>query len=244
MKKGILFILSAILLAGCSQAGLEEPRVEDKDLGWQTLYERQKVETGNDLKTVYDEIAGGTRATEANEFSVREFCDCLVNLPSHEIDSLYNIYCSEEMENALDERFEYTVELLEENVPQAEVAKLFGFVKTYSENGGCDVEYVNSQIEGVSPLVKDCMVRAAGAIDLIFGEVSQTRSGGLDYCFHQMMIGLAGGLAEGAVGDEIVLALAPYPGIDMAATLIAAGYDTYEAIKSAHEFDMCCASHW
>lgn len=152
--------------------------------------------------------------------------------------------CSQEIEKDLDERFEYAVELLEENTSQAEVVKLFSFVKTYSENGGCDIEYVNSQIEGVSPLVKDCMVRAAGAIDLIFGEMDQTRGGGMEYCFHRMMAGLAGSMATSAITSEIVIALAPYPGIDVAAALIAAGVDAYSAVEAAHQFDMCCATHW
>lgn len=242
MKKALLFFLSALLLTSCSLMEYENPIVNNNESDWQSLYEDQKHKTSEDLKAVYKKITVETRTSETTEFSIREFCNYLINCPSTEIDSLYNIYCTKEIENIIDERFDYSLKLLEENTSSYEVTKLFDFIKTYSENGGCDIEFLKAQIEGVSPLIQDCMVRAAGSIDFIFGEMNQTR-GGVEYCFHRMMIGLAGDMAESVIVDEITATLAPYPGIDVAATLIAAGYDTYTAIKAAYEFDLCCATH-
>lgn len=182
-----------------------------------------------------------SRASNSSSTSGLQLVEYLVSLPSEEIDSLYNQYCTAEEELKFDNFIDSVMEAIIDNSSIEEVQILYNFKNSYIDCGGHNMEFLLVAIHNVSPLISDCMISCAANIDEFLDNTPQSRTTNLG-CLEELTHKMAASYATSGIA-EVGLALIGIPDVDIVGSLLSAGYDFYSAIEMAHDYDRCSAMH-
>ena len=243
------FLFSVILLGLISCTSKEEPiqKGEDKSIvEISDIYENYKSETQEEIGFVYNILAGkGSRSNELEPVYGEDLIHLIISLPDETIDSLYNQYFSSQTEQTMDSIYDASVDELLKQSSAEEIQQLYQFTNLYIENGGHNMEMLANAIKDKTPIVQNCMICCAANIDeyILTTTLSRTND---EYCLRQLTTKMAESAVQSGIMDiagGAAVALIAAPGADVVIPLFLMGYDLYSAIKVAHEYNRCVATH-
>lgn len=206
-------------------------------------YADSKQKTKEMVTKMYQKIVTTPTRSTIDSVTASEFIQYLISIPKHQIDSLYSTNCTPQWQNQRDEAVQTLWQLMSEITSKEEVSNLMEFINDYEDPQNRSFEFIFNSVINQSPIIQACIINSAAIIDEIMSNDSQTRSVNR-YCLKQLERSLCEEMIEGAA-SEIVLEMAesiPYVGI--IAALADAGYNGYNTIKLAYDYDQCTVSHW
>lgn len=247
MKK-ILFILFVTLcVTACCNNEIALPENSEVMSEIQLKYHTYQQQMQGNIEQMLDVLSPvNSRSEDSMVSPVEAFVDCLSKLPPETVDSLYEIYCTPEVKLQYEAYEEAVVEVLVANSSLEEVSNLYSFRDAYIESGGNNMKMIEGFSRNASPMIRDCMIGSAAAIDAYMGVTTQSLDGN-SYCFGLLILEISkSALSDAAVtvaGKAALAMIGSVPGADVVGGLILAGLGLYEAIELAHDYNQCCLTH-
>lgn len=251
MKKLLLLPLLLLSVFSCtSNEDSIQPNENSSISEISKKYEAHKIKKQNEIGHTYNLLTGKrTRSESQTAVSGAEFLQLLSTMPSETVDSLYQQYCTPEIEQEYEDLYYESMDKLIEQTSAEEVQQLHNFARSYIEQGGNNMNFLSESIQNRPAVIQECMIRCAASIDEYLDSVRMYPiefRGPNSYCFYQLILKIAESSVENEIIGTIEDALLPLicvPGFDVAVALISEGLDLYDALKLAHEYNMCCATH-
>ncbi|ROT11178.1 hypothetical protein [Muribaculum intestinale] len=240
MKFFALFPLLSFMLLACTTT--DEPIYNNDVMDRQEIqqkYDVFKALTIDNLNNSLSIILNSNSRSPSTINNGNEYIDILTNLPVETVDSLYHIYCTPSAEILYNDNFDIILQALTDNSSIEEVQALYNFTDEYIANGGHDMELLYHESQQVSPIIGECMISCAAAIDEFILDESDYRIA-TSHCIRDLCIKLIEMGIDNAVSEVVDGLLSTFPGVDVAYELFTAGCDLYSAIKLAYEYNQCC----
>lgn len=237
-------LVSIILFAGCKSDNDCPDAISDKSFD-QMVDQYLTVQSEIDCKIGHILEEFPTEVTRAeNCTNGQALVQFIINCPPEEIERLYYSH----LEECERERIYYDDEIIFNALAyvssESEANSFYDFVDEYISVGGNNITLLSSAAQGKSLPVQNAMIKSACVIDNVFVGEGRQISSSMSYCIHQLEIELVESFLQDEVVDAIMGALEATPGVDLFATLVIAGCDFTQALKTAHSFELCCATHW
>lgn len=237
MKKLLLIPLSSIILSACTTT---EDFQKDKksSINQKYSYFKQKsitrqLEKHVDLLKLNIQTRGDS--TDYNSCSTGiPYIDDLINITAADVDSIYNNYDSTAYEEMKDSCFYEIYNYLIANSSEEEVQIFINFRNEYILSGGNNLELLEARCNSVSPFIQEFMIGIAATIDGCLAPSIDPFSH--ESCLEQLVLNYLAGEAEGFLVDETI---GQIPTVGVIIELLSAGYDLYESLKLAHEYQQC-----
>lgn len=247
MKRLLLIPMLVLGLMSCTSN--EDPIASEENQSLSEItekYESYKVSAQDDIEQTYQALAGSeSRSEGVTSISGSELIQLLSSLPVETVDSLYRLYCTPQIEQEYDNRYDEAIDELIKQSSLEEVQQFYNFTNSYIENGGHSMVMLAEAIKDKAPIIQECMIGCAASIDEYLNTVPESRAAN-SYCLHELTLKMAESAIQNEVVDiagEVAVAMIGVPGVDVAVALGLAGYDLYDSIKMAHEYNMCCVTH-
>ncbi|MDE5957527.1 MAG: hypothetical protein K2G78_04370 [Muribaculaceae bacterium] len=247
MKKLLLINMLVLGLMSCTSNEDPIASIEDQSLSEITeKYDNYKASAQYDIEQTYKALAGSkSRSKGITSISGSELIQLLSSLSVETVDSLYRLYCTPQIEQEYDNRYDEAIDELVKQSSLEEVQQFYNFTNSYIENGGHSMVMLSESIKGRAPIIQECMIGCAASIDEYLNTLPESRAAN-SYCLQELTLKMA----ESAIQNEVVdivgdaaVAMIGVPGADVAVALGLAGYDLYDSIKMAHEYNLCCVTH-
>ena len=234
----------ALGLVSCSSNEDSVQIEDDKSLSEiAERHENYKASTQGDIVVAYQTLTGeGSRSGGAISISGPELVSLLSSLPVETVDSLYMIYCTPQIEQEYDNRYYAAIDELIKQSSLEEVQQFYNFTSAYIGDGGHNIPMLAEAIKNKTPIIQECMIGCAARIDEYIADMSESRAAN-SYCLHQLTLKMAESAVQNEVVDvigDLAVDMIGVPGVDVVGALCLAGYDLYDAVMMAHEYNLCC----
>ena len=236
MKKIFTFSLLVLSFVACTTNEEISGEKESLDSSLKREYDAVQTSVRQALSQTMSEMDGCESRSETAQLSGAEFIQFLTELSSEKADSLYAEFCTPAASERYDALQDALYEALIAASSEAEVDALYEFIDQYIEIGGHNMEMILQSSNGMSSIIKACMLRGAAAIDVFMGDAHYSRS---SFCRDQLIIALARTSAD--IMGELLIddAFAALPEAEIASILIDIGVDAYKAAQLAYDYKKC-----
>ena len=247
MKRLHLIPLLVLGLMSCTSNEDSVQSENDKSLiEIEEKYENYKASTQEGIGQAYQVLAGTESRTEsAASISGSEFVFLLSSLPVETVDSLYMLYCTPQMEQEYNNLYDACIDELIKQSSLDEVQQFYNFTNSYIENGGHNFTMLAEALKDKTPIIQECMIGCAASIDEYIVVAPESRAAN-SYCLHQLTLKMAESAVQNEVVDilgDVAVSAIVVPGVDVVGALCLAGYDLYDAVMMAHEYNLCCMKY-
>lgn len=203
------------------------------------VYDNYQSYLKSQLGDIISMLEGNESRSDAAPMSGEEFVNYLKSIPRTELDSLYFKYCTPEAEIMFDKRQDLVNQILSENATPDEICYIYNFADEYYSIGGHNLSFVENSVKNQTPFIRNCTIRFAACTD----EFVSTNSRSLEECNMNMNMAICKYILESAITNEISSGFVSTPEGDIASLLVDLGLGVIEAMKIAHDYDMCRRMH-
>lgn len=189
------------------------------------------------LQTMH--IMGAPNNRTSIEITGNDLVNFVSSLPKEYVDSLYLIYCNPDNELQYEDYLDDIDLGLVKETSESDVDQLYTFINSYKEVGGNNMQMLETACYKKPLIIQECMISCAAIIDTFSLDYPISRNAN-SWCLHELTLKLMESIIEGKIAD---IAIDFIPGANVIGACVMAGMDLYSAIKTAHEYEMCCVTH-
>ncbi len=201
-------------------------------------YANARLKAQANIQAVLSQLNGEYAHKEGSRPGL-ELANYLRALNTQKRDSLMAIYCTPAHQIQYEDIDLYVIGLMEEVSSEKDTEIWVSFKNKYLQSGGNATSLLPQTLASCSTqVVSDCVIYTAAVIDeiqFVYKDLSERDI----YCLERLKEVLAESLILTEFERVAIAILSTVPGVDLAATLLAAGYDLYSACITARDYNDC-----
>ena len=237
------FFLGLLSLGSCTADNdVDRFSNEDEYAYMLNQYALSRQKTGDKVKSILSGLPGDeTRGND--DCNVGDLLEYIVNIDSSYVDSLYHSDSRIGMNVGIDLYDPQMYAAVEQSSSVEEAAALYDFIEEYTSEGGNDMVYLYNSIQGMSKPTQNAMIESAYIIDntITKGTLQIALHSSKAECIKKLEVSLIEDFVSDTLIDNLMIDLSMFPTLDLVVGLVDIGVDLTSAIKTAHDFELCCA---